>query len=169
MAQTACFYVLTLNSLDELRKLDTGNVSNKKTWLKRITKSVDPLQEKLESLAVNKMYYRYSGLAFAILSAFSKEKLEADWDDLEYSSIAKELSERTGTGIYIFTINDMQLLKLVPTEKFYSLEQLDLFAIEFAGNEPSNPDVMRKAIEVFSEALYKLSNDRVILLSMYSR
>ncbi|MGZ5134885.1 MAG: hypothetical protein ACXWCG_07035 [Flavitalea sp.] len=169
MAQTACFYILPTNSLEELRKDETGNVSNKKNWLARIIKPADPLPDKLESFAVDKINYRYSGLAFAILSAFSREKLEADWDDLEYSSIANELSERTGNGIYIFSINDIQLLKLKPTEKFYSLEQLDQFAIEFAGNKPGNPDIMRKAVEVFSEALYRLANDRLVLLAMSSR
>jgi hypothetical protein len=166
MGQTASFYVLKLDSLYELRKIDSADSSNKKSWFQRIRKSADPVLDKLESLSVNKINYRYSGLAFAILAVFSKEKLEADWDNLEYSSMANELSERTGAGIYIFSINDMQLLKLKPSEQFYSLEQLDQFAIEFVGNKPSNPDIMRKAVEVFTEALYKMANDRVVVLFM---
>ena len=166
MAQTASFYILSLKSLDELKAVEKGNGSNKKSWLARITKPADPIPDKLESLAVDKITYRYSGLAFAILSVFSKEKLEAGWDDLEYSSVAHELSEKTDTGIYIFSINDMQLLKLKPTGMFYSMEELDQFAIEFEGNKPGNPDIMRKAVEVFSEALSRLSKDRVVLLSM---
>lgn len=166
MAQTASFHVLKLDSLDDLRKVDPANSKNKKSWFQRKRKLTHPVLDKLESLSVNKISFRYSGLAFAVLSVFSKEKLEAGWDDLEYSTIANELSQKTGAGIYIFSINDMQLLKLRPSEQFYSLEQLDQFAIEFVGNKPSNPDVMRKAVDVFTEALYKLANDRVVILLM---
>lgn len=164
MVQTATFFVLEIKDLEFLRVEVKAYSGKKKSWLGMIKKSNYLLSKKLDSLAVEKINYRWSGLAFAILAVFSKEKLETDWGNLEYSSLANELSEKREAGIYIFSIKDEGLFKIKPTGHFYSIDELDQFAIEFEGTKPGNEYIMKHAVEMLNQALSKLTKERVALL-----
>jgi hypothetical protein len=163
MAQTATLYLLDKKNLMSLQA-STGDDSVKKKALLNFPGKTKKYEKKFDNLAIEKIVYRWSGMAFPILAVFSKEKLYVDWDNLEYSSIANDLSKNFDGGIYIFSINDEGLLRLRPDSMFYSSHDLYNFAIEFAGNKPSNPDIMKDAVGFLNNTLSKLTNDRVILL-----
>ncbi|MBC7827154.1 MAG: hypothetical protein H7122_05375 [Chitinophagaceae bacterium] len=164
MSQTATFFVIDKKGLEFLQKESQAEGANKKNWLGLLKKTPDTLLKKLESITLEKINYRWSGLAFAIVAVFSKEKLHVDWDALEYSDFANELSSKTELGIYIFSINDQDLLKLKPTGLFYSEQELDQFAVDFEGKKPANPDIMKNAIKILDEALSKLTKEKLVLL-----
>ena len=164
MSQSAAFYILATADLENLQNDNGTESETKKSWLGLKRKTQHPFITRLEKLAVEKINYRWSALAFPILAVFSKEKLKADWDYLEHSRVADKLSENLDAGIYIFSPNDLQLMKIKPNGYFYSIQQLNQFATEFEGTKPKNPDIMRKAAEALDEALTKLTRDRVLLL-----
>jgi hypothetical protein len=166
MAQTATFYILQLKEIETLKNVSNSNVGKKKGWLNITKKASDKLLEKLEEVALEKIFYRWSGQAFPVLAVFSKEKLGVDWGDLQYSKIALELLEKRDAGLYIFSVFDDGLLKLKLNGMFYTLPELNEFAIEFVGNKPGNPDIMKNAVEVFNQALSKLTKEHVVVLSI---
>ena len=164
MSQSAAFYILNIKDLDALKNEDAHESEAKKSWLRLKRKTQDPFITKLEDLAVEKINYRWSALAFPILAVFSKENLKADWSYLEYSEVADKLSEKMEAGIYIFSQNDLGLMKIKPNGYFYSIQQLNTFAAEFEGSKPKNPEVMRNAAKALEDALSKLTKDTVLLL-----
>lgn len=168
MSQSAAFYILNIKDLDTLKNEDVHEPELKKSWFRLKRKTQDPLITKLEELAVEKINYRWSALAFPIIAVFSKEKLKADWSYLEYSKVADTLSEKIDAGIYIFSQNDLGLMKIKPNGYFYSIQELNQFAAEFEGTRPKNPDVMRNAAKALEEALSKLTKDTVLLLLLTS-
>lgn len=164
MSLSAVFYTLNTADLERLQN-DNGDISeSKKSWLGLKRKTQHPFITKLEKLAVEKINYRWSALAFPILAVFSKEKLKADWNYLEHSTVADKLSENLDAGIYIFSPNDLQLMKIKPNGYFYSIQLLNQFATEFEGSKPKNPDIMLNAAKALDEALSKLTKDMVLLL-----
>lgn len=163
IAQTANLYILEIPHLELL--LGSEGVK-KKSILKWPKKNTAPVTKILENIAIEKLSYRWSGLAFAILAVFSRERLDVNWDNLKYSDMADSLSAKWKAGIYIFSIDDEGLLKLKNTSLFYSLPQIDEFAIEFAGDKPRNPEVMKDAVELLNTALSKMTADRVVLLEI---
>jgi|GEM_PF-5672037 len=164
MAQTAALSILEIKDLALLQQALDADAGNTKNWLKRMKKTADSFASKLESFAIEKISYRWSGFAFAVLAVFSKERLGVDWDNLEYSRIANTLQKNSEAGMYIFSINDLDLLKLKPNGLFYSVEELDQFAIEFEGNQPGNREIMKNAVEVLNLAFSKLTKQRVAVL-----
>jgi hypothetical protein len=168
MSQRAAFYILSTKNLDTLKHQDFPKSGIKKSWFGLKRKTQHPFIMKLEELAVEKISYRWSALAFPILAVFSRESLRADWSDLEYSTVADRLSEKIAAGIYIFSQNDLGLMKIKPNGYLNSIQQLDQFAAEFAGSRPKNPDVMRNAAKALEEALSKLTKDTVLLLLLTS-
>ena len=164
MSPKAEFYILNIKDLESLQS-DAGNdPKKKKSWLGLKRKTRHPFVTKLEEFAVAKIRYRWSALAFPILAVFSKETLKADWEYLEYSRVADKLSEKIEAGIYIFSKNDLGLMKIKPNGYFYSIQQLNRFAADFEGSKPKNPDVMENAAKALEEALSKLTKDQVLLL-----
>jgi hypothetical protein len=164
MSQRAEFYILNIKDLEPLQSEDRNDSKTKKSWLGLKRKTQDPFITKLEKLAVEKITYRWSALAFPILAVFSKEKLKADWGYLEYSEVADKLSEKLDAGIYIFSQNDFGLLKIKPNGFFYSIQQLNRFAADFEGSKPKNPDIMQHAAKFLEEALSKVTKGQVLLL-----
>src|SRR5215203_3605591 len=164
MSQRAAFYILNIKDLESLQNEDTNDSETKKSWLGLKRKTQDPFITKLERLAVEKISYRWSALAFPILAVFSKEKLKADWSYLEYSKVADKLSEKLEAGIYIFSENDLGMVKVKPNGYFYSIQQLNQFASDFEGSKPKNSDIMQNAAKALDEALSKLTKDQVLLL-----
>jgi hypothetical protein len=164
MSQTATFFILDIKDLELLQSEDNNDAETKKSWLGLKKKTQDPFITKLEKLAGEKINYRWSALAFPILAVFSKEKLKADWNYLEYSEIADKLSEKVEAGIYIFSQNDLALMKIKPNGYFYSIQQLNQFAAEFQGSKPKSPDIMKNAAKALDEGLSKLTKDKVLLL-----
>src|SRR5688500_4814186 len=164
MSQTAMFYILEVKDLELLQNEDGKDPDTKAGWLKLKKKTQNPFLSKLEKLAMEKIHYRWSALAFPILAVFSKEKLKADWNYLEYSGVADKFSENLEAGIYIFSINDKGLMKLKPNGYFYSIQQLNQFAAEFEGSKPKNPDIMLNAAKALDEVLSKLTKEKVVLL-----
>jgi hypothetical protein len=162
MAQTATLCILEIKDLELLQNAADSGI--KKNWLGRVRTAPGTFTKRLDGLVIEKIRYRWSGLAFAILAVFSNEKLGVDWNNLEYSNLANEFSEKTGAGIYIFSVSDDELFKLRPNGFYYSIEELDQFAIEFEGKKPANPEIMKNAVEVLEEALSKLTNEKVVLL-----
>ena len=168
MSQSAAFYILNIKDLKRLENEDVPESETKKSWIGLKRKTLHPLITSVEKLAVEKINYRWSALAFPILAVFSKEKLKADWSYLEYGEIANKLSEKIEAGIYIFSKNDLGLMKIKPNGYFYSIQQLNQFAADFEGSRPKNPDVMRNAAKALEEALSKLTMDTVVLLLLTS-
>ena len=168
MSQTAAFYTLQIKDLDILGKGDIQESETKKSWIGLKRKTQHPFITNLEKRAVERINYRWSALAFPILAVFSKEKLKADWSYLEYSDVANKLSEKIDAGIYIFSKNDLGLMKIKPNGYFYSIQQLNQFAADFEGSKPKNPDTMRNAAKALDEALSKLTKDTVLLLLLTS-
>jgi hypothetical protein len=164
MAQTATLYIIEIKNLAYLKAANTSAITKKKGWLGLKKKAEDSFKQNLESLAAEKILYRWSGLAFTVLAVFSKEKLQVDWENLKYSNIANDLSKLRHAGIFIFSIEDEGLFRLNFNGMFYSEQDLNDFAIEFIGKKPDNPGVMKNAVEVFNKALSKLTKERVVLL-----
>jgi hypothetical protein len=163
MAQTATLYLLEIKDLQSLQSSDSPK---RKSLLGRLKKPAGTFESKLQEVAAEKINYRWSGTAFAVLAIFSKERLEVNWDNLEYSSIANDLSSSWEAGIYLFSIKDEGLLRLKPNGMFYSLQELDEFAIEFAGDKPGNPNIMKDAVGSLNNALSKLTKENVVLLAI---
>ena len=168
MSQSAAFYILNIKDLEVLGKEDVHESETKKSWISLKRKAQHPFIISLEKFAVEKINYRWSALAFPILAVFSKEKLKADWSFLEYNEIANKLSEKIEAGIYIFSKNDLGLMKIKPNGYFYSIQQLNQFAADFEGSKPKNPDIMRNAAKALDEALSKLTKDTALLLLLTS-
>lgn len=166
MALTATFWILEIKDLELLRKTVEAESAIKKSWLDKIKKPPESFFKKMETIAVERINYRYSGMAFTILAVFSKEKLNVDWENLLYSNFANEFSQGSDSGIYIFSIMDKDLQKLKPTGLFYSMQELDQFAVDFEGNKPGNPDIMKNSIKELDEVFRKLTKERVVLLAM---
>jgi hypothetical protein len=164
MSQTATFYILEVKDLALLESEGGKESDSKKSWLGLKKKTQEPFISQLEKLTVEKISYRWSALAFPILAVFSKEKLKADWHYLEYTSIADKFSEKIEAGIYIFSINDKEMIKLKPNGYFYTIQQLNQFAAEFEGSKPKNPDIMKNAAKALDEVLSKLTKEKVVLL-----
>lgn len=164
MPQTASFWIVATKDLPKLRMIAETGLEYKRNWLGLRRLDPEPLSEKIKQIAVDQVNYRYSGFAFSIIAVFSKERLGVDWDKLEHSELAGKLSKLGDAGVYIFSIADRDLLKLKPTGLFYTMEELDQFAIEFEGNKPSNPEIMKNAINVYNKAFDQLSNERLVLL-----
>jgi hypothetical protein len=162
MAQTATFCIVEIKDIELIKK--AVNAGLKKSWLGGIKKITDPMARKLEQFSVEKIPYRWAGASFAVLAVFSREKLGVDWENLQYSTVARELSEKNDAGVYIFSIEDQDLHKLRPTGFFYSIEELNEYAIELKGSKPANPNVMKYAVETLEQALAKLTNERVVIL-----
>jgi hypothetical protein len=166
MALTATLYLIDIKDLESIGG-EVGRVQGKKKSLLGWAEShSERFFKKLELLAVEKIVYRFSGMAFPILAVFSKEKLYVDWDNLEYSRIANDFSGYLEAGIFIFSIKDEGLLRLRPDAMFYSLHDLDRFAVAFAGGKPANPDIMKDAVGFLNSTLSKLTPQRVILLAL---
>jgi hypothetical protein len=164
MALTASLYLLKIDDLNSL-VADTGVQSRKNKGLLRWSrKNTDPFITKLDNIALEKTDYRWSGIAFSVLSVFSREKLKVDWDKLEYGSIANQLSKIRDAGVYIFSTKDESLSTLKMDGFYYSLTELDEFAEEFTGNKPHYADVMKNAIILLNDMLLKLTPERVVLL-----
>ena len=164
MAQTATLYLFEKKDLASLQVASGDHLIKKKSLLSFPKKTSKKYEKLFDSFAVEKIVYRWTGMAFPILAVFSKEKLYVDWDNLEYSSIANDLSKNLEAGIYIFSIKDEGLLRLRPDSMFYSPHELYKFAIDFTGEKPSNPDIMKDAVGFLNNTLSKLTNEHVILL-----
>ena len=161
---SAAFYIIKKEDLELLQNEDIHLSKATKSWLGIKRKTQHPFVIKLEKIAVEKINYRWSALAFPVLAVFSKELLKADWGYLEFSEAADKLSANMDAGIYIFSPNDLQLMKIKPNGYFYSIQQLNQFATKFEGSKPKNPDTMRNAAKSLDEALSKLTKDTVLLL-----
>lgn len=163
MTQTATFYILEIKVLETLQKANDSG-SNIKRAIRSLTKKKpDSFASHLNGFAIETIKYRWSGSAYTVLAVFAKEKLEVDLNKLEYNKLADELSEKNKVGVYIFSTND-DLFKLKPNGFYYSIEELDEFAIEFKGSKPANPGIMKDAVKILDEALSKLSDEKVVLL-----
>ena len=164
MSRTATFYVLSIKDLELLQRGAYAGSTIKKAVFGLIKKRLDSFAAHVESFAIEKIKYRWSGFAYAVLAVFSKEKLQVDWSQCEYNNLAEELTKKYETGIYIFSTKDEELFKLRPNGFYYSIEELDEFAVEFQGTKPGNPNVMKDAVKVLEEALSKLTDEKVLLL-----
>ena len=166
MSQTASLYLLRIHDLQSL--VDDLRVQNgkKKTLIPWSKKNADRFETKLEKLAVEKVNYRWSGMAFTVLAVFSRERLKVDWDTLEYGSVANELSRNRDTGIYIFSAKDEALLALKHNGQFYTTRELDNYAEKFTGEKPRNTDVMKDAVILLNSMLSKITPDNVVILSI---
>lgn len=164
MLRTATFYLLSTKDLEFLKQGPYAGSTIKKAVFSLIKKKVDSFARHLDSLAIEKIKYRWSGLAYAVLAVFSKEKLQVDWDKLEYNDLAEELTKKYEIGAYIFSFKDEELFKLRPNGFYYGIEELDEFAVEFQGTKPANPNVMQDSVKVLDEALSKLTEEKVLLL-----
>ena len=67
MSQRAEFYILNIKDLESLQSEDRNDSKAKKNWFGLKRKTQDPFITKLEELAVEKITYRWSALAFPIL------------------------------------------------------------------------------------------------------
>lgn len=164
MSRIATFYVLEIKDLEQLQGAATANAGGKKKIFSLKKKGPDPIENKLDEIALEKIPYRWSGFAYTLLSVFSREKMGFDWSQLEYRTPAQELSEKYEAGIYIFSIKDEGLFRMQPTGLFYTLEELNQFAVELKGNEPANPNIMNDAVKLLNEVLSKLTKERIVLL-----
>ena len=163
MTQTATFYILAIKDLELLQKAGDAGSTIKKAIRNLLKTKADSLTSDLADYAIETIKYRWSGAAYTVLAVFGKEKLEVDLNNLEYSKLANELSEKNEVGVYIFSSND-DLLKLKPNGFYYSIEELDEFAVELKGSKPANPAVMKDAVKILDNALSKLSDETVVLL-----
>ena len=160
----ATFYFLQENDLEQLKNHDPGG--KKRAIFTRKKKPAELFAEKLESIAHETIKYKWADLSLSILAVFSKEKLQADWHDLEHNVLANELTEKYETGVYIFSSNDIGLIKLKPNNYFYRMNELDQFAVTFQGTKPNNPNLMRNAAKFLDEILSSLKAGIVAVLVM---
>jgi hypothetical protein len=163
MSRTATFYLL---KIEDLQKLNTPEnaAQVKKSFLGLKKKSSDTVDVQMSEIAVEKMQYRWSGLAYTLLAVFAKEKLGIDWGLLEYKDLADELSERYEAGVYIFSAKDEALFAMKPNGYFYNLEELNEFSVEVQGQVPANSNVMDDAVRLLNEVLSKVTQEQVALL-----
>lgn len=165
MRQTATFFIIEKKDLELLEKEGKEETAViKRRWFEKPKKPASVLSRRLEAVAVEKVNFRWAGLAFVIMAVFSREKLGADWDNLKYSHLANQFFDKTEGGIYIFSIHDQELLKLKPNGYYYTMGELEQFAIEFEGNKPGNPDIMKDTVKVLDEALSKITMGNIVVL-----
>lgn len=164
MSRTATFYLLRIKDLEQLNKFDNPGTGSKKTFLTLKKKPTDAVDLKLSEIAVEKIQYRWSGLAYTLLAVFAKEKIGLDWSQLEYKDLADELSGLYGAGVYIFSAKDEALFILKPNGHFYNLEELNEFSVELQGDEPANTNIMDDAVKLLNDVLSKLTEEKVALL-----
>lgn len=165
MALTASLYLLELKDLQSLQE-NPGSDSKAQKLIARTKKILKPSINRLERLAVEKVKFRWSGTAFVVLAVFSNQKLQLNWDQLKYSSLANAVSKNWEAGVYIFSLQDEGLSRLQLNGLPYSRQELDEFAIEFTGEKPVNTDIMKDAVELLNQTLLKLTSERVVLLLM---
>lgn len=161
----ARFYIIPV---DDLHQLEIPEVisSAKKTFFNRKKSPLELFIERLEAVAIETIHYKWPDISLAILAVFSKEKLRADWEYLEHNKTASIITEKYDVGAYIFSPNDIELMKIKPNGYFYSLPELDQFAANFEGRKPSNPRLMRNAAKFFEDVLSKLKTGTVSVLIM---
>ncbi len=164
MPRTATFYLLEIKALEELQGTVTTETGQKKRIFSLKKKGPAPVEDKLDEIASEKVPYRWSGLAYTLLSVFAKEKMGFDWSQLEYGVLADELSRRYEVGVYIFSVKDEGLFRMKPNGYFYNLEELNEFSVELQGNAPANANIMDDAVRLLNEVLSKITEDRVALL-----
>jgi len=164
MAQIATFYLLSIENLESLQNIKDPAFARNKKWLGLHKKTAGLLVKKLDQVAIETVKWQWSGLAFVVLSVFSKEKLEVDWYRLEHGALSASLSEKWATGVYIFSAKDEEMQKLKPNGFYYSMEEIDEFALQLEGTKPANPEIMKNAVELMDVFLSKLTDDRAALL-----
>ena len=111
MSRTATFYLLKIEDLEKLNTLEKA-AHVKKSFLTLKKKSSDTADLQISEIALEKIQYRWSGLAYTLLAVFAKEKIGLDWSQLEYNELADELSERYAAGVYIFSAKDEALFTM---------------------------------------------------------
>ena len=161
----ARFYIINVKDLNQLEVAD-GISSSKKTLFGRKKAPVELLTDKLEEIAIETIIYKWPDISLAILAVFSKERLQADWDYLEHNRTAGIITEKYNVGAYIFSPNDLELMKIKPNGYFYSLQELDQFAEKFEGRKPANPQLMKNAAKFLEDVLSRLKPDNVAVLLM---
>lgn len=161
----ATFYIIHVNDLEQL-EIAESIVNSKRTLFTRTKTPLELFTSKLEEVAVETIKYKWPDISLAIISVFSKERLKADWDYLEYNKTAGMITEKYEVGAYVFSVNDIELMKIKPNGYFYSLPELDQFAANFEGRKPANPQLMRNAAKFLEDVLSKLKPDHVALVLM---
>lgn len=163
MQQAATFYIVHSEGLQKLHEQLDTEVTSKKSLFKR-RKPGEILVEMLDLHSTEKNPYKWSGLAYSMLAMFCKEKMGFDWSGLEYHQLANKLSEKYASGVYIFCVKDEGLFRLEANGFFYTLEELEQFAIDLLGSRPSNPEIMNEAVKMFNMQMAKLKKDNAVVL-----
>lgn len=123
------------------------------------------LSENFARTAIEKIDYKWSGYSFILLSAYTEEEKDLDWQNLELNDLSLKLSDQAGTWITIFSVKDKQavLSKLNP-EKF-SIDELEKFSFDFSGDEGFGRPIM-DAIKTLHSALNKTDEEKIVLLEV---
>lgn len=123
------------------------------------------LSENFARTAIEKIDYKWSGYSFILLSAYTEEEKDLDWQNLELNDLSLKLSDQAGTWITIFSVKDKQtvLSKLNPEN--FSIEELEKFSFDFSGDESFGRPII-DAIKTLHSALNKTDEEKIVLLEV---
>lgn len=161
MGSIANFYLLQSDALDDL--VDNATIVTRKGMFGKGI--IDNYWSFLEKNAQALENFSGPGYIYAALFTFLEEVREIDLLTNEYDGIMARLVKKRGTGQFIFTQSQKEVLlsKIDPAK--FSLEELRLFNEDFSGEgDKETAKLSMEALRLLYEHIGKIEDGQQLLL-----